>query len=231
MESKFVSIIIPAFNEEDYIEKTIHSAMKLPYLKEVIVVDDGSRDHTKKILSLLKPLYKELRVFSLNHNQGKGQALMYGVKQANGEILVFLDADLGESISYATKLIDPVLQQNADMTIAIFPMSKKKGGFGIVKKLAQQGIYLATGFKTKAPLSGQRAMKREVLTNIHGLDKGFGIEVGLTIDVLKRGFHIQEIKIPFSHRETGRDLQGFIHRGREFIDVFKTLIKKWRMSE
>ncbi|TCS84052.1 glycosyltransferase family 2 protein [Tepidibacillus fermentans] len=231
MTGTFVSIIIPAFNEEKYIEKTIRSVMELSYQKEVIVVDDGSQDNTKKILSLLEPIYKELQVISLEHNQGKGQALMQGVKRAKGEILVFLDADLGETSRYATNLIDPVMQQNIDMTIAILPKTKKKAGFGLVKGLAQKGIYKITGFKSMAPLSGQRVMKRDVMTNIDRLDKGFGIEVGLTIDVLKQGFQIQEVEIPFSHRETGRDLQGFIHRGKEFIDVFITLVGKWRMSE
>ncbi|WP_339062523.1 glycosyltransferase family 2 protein [Tepidibacillus marianensis] len=233
MTSPFVSVIIPAYNEEEYIKKTIHTVMELPYHKEVIVINDGSVDHTEDILITLNQIYPEpeLYLILLKKNQGKGQALARGIDKAKGDIFVFLDADLGDTIYYATKLIEPILESVCDMTIAIFPSVMKKSGYGLVKKLAQHGIYKFTGFKCLAPLSGQRAMKRQVLSAIKRLNNGFGVEVGLTIDALKRGYHLTEIEIPFSHRETGRDLSGIMHRGKEFFQVLFTLLLKWRMTE
>ena len=83
---------------------------------------------------------------------------------------------------------------------------------------------MMTGFQMSAPLSGQRAIKREVIKDIPKLVNGFGIEVGLTIDVLKKGYLIRELDIPLYHRETGRDLSGFVHRGTEFLAVLKALM-------
>ncbi|GBF11053.1 MAG: glycosyltransferase family 2 protein [Tepidibacillus sp.] len=224
-----ISIIVPAFNEEKYIESTIQAIRKWTYDKEIIIVDDGSTDKTKEILmkiasdSVVKPIFLKL-------NQGKGQALKAGVKQAEGEVIMFLDADLGDSAKDADRLLDPIFKNDADMTIAILPRSSMKAGFGLVKKLARSGIYFMTGYQPIAPLSGQRAMKRKVIDQITELVSGFGIEVGLTIDVLRMGFKIKEVEVALYHRETGRDLKGFIHRGKEFIAVAKALFIKWRQQ-
>ncbi len=217
-----ISVIIPAYNEENYIKSTIEAIFFWPFLVEIIVVNDGSKDQTEKILEAIA-MDIPIKSITLTSNQGKGQALMEGLKLATGSIIMFLDADLGESAKYATKLLTPILEKKADMTVAILPKSKKKAGFGFVKNLADKGIYHLTGFKSLAPLSGQRAMKREVIEQIPKLIHGFGIEVGLTIDAIKKGFSIREIEIPFQHRETGRDIQGFYHRGKEFIAVIRAL--------
>jgi len=233
MKSVFVSVIIPAYNEEEYIEKTIHHVMKLPYSKEVIVIDDGSIDRTKEIVTRLHHFYEkgDFYFISSEKNNGKGKALARGIKQAKGEILLFLDADLGETAHYAINLIQPLLHSDCDMCVAIFPKVKIKSGFGLVKRIAQCGIYYYTGFKSLAPLSGQRAVKRHVLSTIKNLNNGFGIEVGLTIDALNQGYRLKEIEIPFSHRVTERNLSGFFHRGKEFLDVLITLLLKWRITE
>ena len=229
MRSELISIIIPAYNEEKYIDQTVRTVMKLPYKKEVIVIDDGSVDQTKQMLSRLSSDFGDLRVVSSETNVGKGQALLKGIANATGDTLVFLDADLGATIQYAERLIQPVMDGTIDMTIAILPSAKRKGGFGFVKNLARKGIYSFTGYQAIAPLSGQRAMRRQVFNQIKNLERGFGIEVGLTIDVLRNGYRIQEIEVPFSHRETGREMRDFIHRGREFRDVFMTLVRKRRL--
>lgn len=224
-----ISVIIPAFNEDRYLNKTIESILKWPISTEIVIIDDGSTDRTKEVIKKLEE-YNEIKGIYINRNQGKGQALMAGIQQANGDILVFLDADLGISAKYAVDLIYPVLNDGIDMTIAVFPQFTKKAGFGFVKALARKGIYYLTRTNILAPLSGQRAIKKEVIEQIPNFVDGFGIEVGLTIDVLRRGFRIKEVEIPLNHRETGRDLQGFIHRGKEFIHVSRALFIKWRQQ-
>jgi glycosyltransferase involved in cell wall biosynthesis len=224
-----ISIIIPAWNEEHRIALTlkgIHSMLtENPNYPEteIIVVDDGSKDRTYDAAASMAD--KRIRH---TLNCGKGAALETGLSASKGDILVFLDADLEQSASCVKALIQPVLEGEADMAIAKFPPAQRSGGFGLVKGLASRGIYLLSGFRPTAPLSGQRAVRREVLEYTGRLSKGFGIEVGLTIDAARAGFKLQEIIIPFKHRETGRDLKGFVHRGRQFIAVSQTLINRWR---
>jgi len=107
--------------------------------------------------------------------------------------------------------------------VAHFPSPKKKGGFGLVRGLARLGIRYFTGLKVKAPLSGQRALAREVLPAVLPFAGGYGVEVALTIRAARRGYRVREIPLPMHHRETGRSLSGFLHRGRQFRDVLLTL--------
>ena len=223
-----ISAIIPAWNEAERIGTTLYHLRRTEEssgkrLAEIIVVDDGSEDDTWR---RAEP-YAD-RVLRHARRRGKGAALETGWREVKGEILLFLDADLGETASFALHLVSPVLRDAADMTIAKLPPARSKGGFGLVKGLAVCGVYCLSGFRCEAPLSGQRAMRREVLEDIGGLSRGFGIEVGLTIDALRKGYRLLEVEVPFRHRETGRDWSGFVHRGRQFLAVGRTPLQKWR---
>jgi glycosyltransferase involved in cell wall biosynthesis len=189
---------------------------------ELIVVDDGSADQTFAQASGLADI-----VVRHPRNLGKGAALFSGYKTARSDVIVFLDADLGVSAAHARELYMPVLRDEADMTVACLEQPARKGGFGLVKGLAGYGIYRLSGYQTAAPLSGQRAVKREVLQKIGSFPRGFGIEVGLTIDTVRNGYRVLEVHVPFRHRETGRDLPGFCHRGKQLVAVGKTLFSKW----
>ncbi len=216
-----VSIIIPAFNEEDYLPVTLKSLFTINYDIEVIIIDDGSTDSTGEVAKAFTN-----NLITLEKNMGKGEALMFGIEKAKGDIIVFLDADLQESARNFPKLIEPLISNEAIMTIAILPPTLHKGGFGLTKKLASIGISLLTNHKSLTPLSGQRAIKKDALKKVLPLASGFGVEVGLTIDILKRGYKIKEIPIDFFHRETKRDIKGFYHRGKQFKDIFKVLSKR-----
>jgi glycosyltransferase involved in cell wall biosynthesis len=219
------TIVIPAWNEERRIADTLAGLqwVKRKYNAEIIVVDDGSRDKTAQ-----QALRWTDRVIRHGRKMGKGRAMESGWRAADGDVVVFLDADLGATSCYAGRLIAPVSEQEADMAIAILPPAERKGGFGLVKGLASAGIARLSGYRTAAPLSGQRAVRRTVLERIGGLASGFGIEVGLTIDAVRHGYRIVEVEVPFRHRETGRDWRGFAHRGKQFVQVGMALLHKWR---
>jgi glycosyltransferase involved in cell wall biosynthesis len=219
--SKKVSVLIPAYNEEKYIKDTVEAIIKLKEVNEVVVVDDASQDNTSDLARAAGAT-----VFTLPSNQGKGGALNYGLQNITGDIIALVDGDLGKSAGDVQNLIIPVLAEQADMTIAMFPRAKKKGGFGLVKGLAHHGIKHYTGLYTNAPLSGQRVMTRQVVEAIGHFASGYGVEVGLTIDVAKKGFRILEVQTNMTHAETGRDLKGFVHRGKQFIAVLKELCKR-----
>lgn len=90
-------------------------------------------------------------------------------------------------------------------------------------RLARWGIYFLTGLKMKSPLSGQRCLPRALLEKV-GLAERFGVEVGLTLEVFRRGGRILEIPLPMTHAVTGRTLHGFSHRGQQFLDALLILV-------
>jgi glycosyltransferase involved in cell wall biosynthesis len=220
---KKVSVVIPAYNEAEHIVSTLQAVRRHVRCDEIIVVDDGSRDQTAELAEKWAD-----RIIRLPHNCGKGIALQSGWRQAGGEVVVFLDSDLRESARHAERLIQPVAAGRCEMAVAILPGPQKKAGLGLAKGLARRGIQLLTGFAPAAPLSGQRAVRRDVLEKVGRLDRGFGVEVGLTVDVLRAGYRVLELPIPFTHRETGNDWAGFLHRGKEFVAIGRALGGKWR---
>ena len=213
-----VSVVIPAHNEAARIADTVKGVLGIPEVTEVIVVDDASSDETAKLAELAGAV-----VIVLPQNRGKGGALNAGVTKASGQVIALLDGDLGGSASEARHLILPVLNDEADMTIARFPRAKKKGGFGLVKNLARTGIRYYAGLEATAPLSGQRVMTRAVLEKVIPFASGYGVEVALTIKVARAGFRVVEVATQMSHAETGRDLRGFMHRGKQFVHVARVL--------
>ena len=220
MAQQKVSVLIPAHNEGKHIFDTVSAVTKIAEVNEIVVVDDASVDNTAQLAIDAGAL-----VISLPKNVGKGEALNKGLQNLTGEILAFLDGDLGSSAAELKKLIHPVLADRADMTIAKFPRAKRKGGFGCVKGLARKGIKFFTGMEVTAPLSGQRVMKRKVIEALGGFASGYGVEVGMTIDAVRHGFRIEEVEVNMTHDETGRDLHGFLHRGKQFMHVARVLAK------
>ncbi|SFK93378.1 Glycosyl transferase family 2 [Paenibacillus sp. 1_12] len=236
---KGISIIVPACNEEKLIGETlqaIRTGIRLwtsrqtnsayDFIRaetaEIIVVDDGSSDHTYDAAAPWADI-----IVTHPRSYGKGAALNTGLRMARGSILVFLDADLGSSAASFPVIVEPVWGDQADMVIARLPKPVKLGGFGMVKRLAQLGVYQLSGFTPTAPLSGQRAVRSDVMKQIGRVGKGFGVEVGLTIDAVRLGYRIQEREVSFSHRESGRDLRGWLHRGQQFYAVGRTLWERY----
>ncbi|WP_066637519.1 glycosyltransferase family 2 protein [Desulfolucanica intricata] len=221
MESnKKVSVLIPAYNEEKYIKSTILAVRSIPEVNKIIIVDDGSEDQTVELARSVGAT-----VITSSNNLGKGGALNLGAKYVNtDDIIVLLDADLGKSASEARKLILPILEDRVDMTIAQFPRAKIKGGFGLVKGLARRGIKVYTGMDMQSPLSGQRAMTKNVFNKILPFASGYGVEISLTIKTARMGFRVKEVPVQMTHAETGRDLKGFLHRGKQFRDILKELV-------
>ncbi len=224
MLNKIISVIIPAYNEEKRIVNTLLAVKGISQIQNILVMDDGSKDHT----FLKASSVQGIEVVRKEVNEGKGKALYEGIERVieDADIIVFADADLEESAKDIEKLIIPIIEDVADVTIAKFPSAKKKGGFGLVKKLAKTGVYINTGRQLDTVLSGQRAFKKEVIQHINHGYTGYGVELGMTIDILNNGYRIQEVEVNMHHNETGRDLSGFIHRGRQFFQILRVLIKK-----
>ncbi len=226
-----VCAIIPAHNEGDVIAQTIRSVQDIPEVGQIVVVDDGSSDNTATVAAAAGAS----QVIQLERNLGKGGALNKALEQTRGDVLLLLDADLGTSAKEATSLLYPVLDGDADMTIAIFrrkqdddsaKLASKSKGFGTVMKTARLGIWLMTRRWVVSPLAGPRALKREIIDKAGGFAPKFGVEVGLTIDALRMGYRVMEVPVHMVHRASGRDLKGFMHRGGQMVDMLRTLGRK-----
>lgn len=223
MEVKNVVCIIPVYNEGDKILETLEGLKTIKEIDEIILVDDGSTDRTIDIINKT-----EHTVFSSEKNMGKGHSIKLALKEINHDYVLLLDGDLGESSIEAKKLLEPILKNRGDFSIAKFPEAKKntdsKGGVGLVKGLARSGIKFFTGKTMTTSLSGQRVYKKEILDKIDYIPNRYGIEVAMTIQSLNEGYELIEVPVEMDHRYTGRDIQGFIHRGKQFKDILTTFI-------
>ncbi|WP_018132824.1 glycosyltransferase family 2 protein [Effusibacillus pohliae] len=224
MESVRVGVMIPAYNEAERIRMTIQAVRSLPQVAEILVVDDGSTDDT-----ISEALRAGARVVWHGKNYGKGQALKTGLQSIQSEIVAVVDADMGEQAVEIQKLIEPVANGEADMTVGVFPPLQGKGGFGMVKGIARWGIRRLTGFSAEAPLSGQRALSKKLARQLNIAD-GYGAEVKMTIDALRAGWRVVEVPVAMHNREYGRTIRGFLHRGRQFLHVLRALLECWNDS-
>lgn len=216
-----ISALIPAYNESDRIPATILAVRGLSVVDEIIVVDDGSQDDTAQQAEAAGA-----DVVFRQKNQGKGGALNTAFQLSRGDIVLLLDADLGDSAGEADKLLAPLLNGEADMTIAKFPVIPGKGGGkGLVVKLARWGIHTLGGQQMTTPLSGQRAVRRNVIETCGGFESGWGAEVALTVEALRHGFRVQEVETNMTHRVTGRDAASIRHRASQFVGAARTLAR------
>jgi len=213
--SSDVFVIIPAWNEEERIAATVHAAATLG---TVLVMDDGSRDATTR-----RARRAGARVLTNRNNLGKGAAMAAGVAALpdRARYVLFLDADLEDSAANAGPLVEAVRSGTCDMATAL-PPPQPGGGHGLVVGLAREGIKRLTGFEAAAPLSGQRCLTRAAAGAVRYAPR-FGVEVGLTIDLLRAGFQVAEVPADLRHRVTGEDWRSQIHRARQYRDVLLAL--------
>ncbi len=224
-----LAVVVPAFDEADRIAETVKAALAIEGADLVVVVDDGSTDATQRIAA-------EAGAVAVRHprNRGKAAAMETGAARvarldaADGlaapRALLFVDADLRESAAETAALAVPVLAGEADMTIAVLPpQSSPGGGRGLVVGLARRGIERATGWTATQPLSGMRCITREAFEAARPLAAGWGVETGLTIDVLLAGYRVTEVPCDLHHRVTGTDLRAQLHRAGQYRDVARAL--------
>ena len=223
-----VAVVIPARDEADRIRATVTGAAGLPGVDLVVVVDDGSRDGTGTAAGQAGAV-----VVRHSRSRGKAAAMETGAEAVRlledrdghdtRHHLLFLDADLAETAAAAGPLIGPVRAGTADMTIAVFSSRVRLGGHGLVVGLSGAGIGRATGWRPAQPLNGQRCLTRAAFEAARPLAPGFGVETGLTIDLLRRGFRVQEVEVPLAHRATGAGWRAQAHRARQLAEVARAL--------
>jgi glycosyltransferase involved in cell wall biosynthesis len=224
-----VAIVVAARNEADRIGDTLDSLRSAFAGAAIWVADDASTDGTSELA-----LRHGARVISRGRPHGKGgnvTAACEGMLSEPGppELVVLCDADLGASAAKLAPLVDAVASGDCDLSIAVFAR-RVGGGLGIAVGAAGRAIERATGQRMKAPISGQRAMRTEVLRDVLPFAAGFGMETAMTIDAIHAGHRVCEIELDLEHRATGRTLGGFAHRGRQTADILRAYLARRRGS-
>jgi len=222
-----VVVVIPARDEAQRIAATIAAAHRLDGVELVVVVDDGSTDATATIART-----SGAKVVCHPANRGKAAALATGTgvaaeQLAAEHLLLFVDADLGDSAAALAALVPAVSSGEADMSIAILPPQRAPGGGrGLVVRLARRGVEDLTGWVPAQPLSGMRCLNQTAYVAAQPFARGWGVEVGLTVDVLRAGLRVVEVPCELHHRVTGSDWRAQLHRARQYRDVGLALAQR-----
>jgi len=217
-----VAAVIPAKDEARRIAATVRAARAIPHVDLVLVVDDGSEDATQHIARDAGAV-----VVRHSHNRGKAAAMETGAAvvamrdtpDRQARALLFIDADLGDTAVNTAPLVAPVLDGSADVAIANLPPQPGAGGHGFVVGAARRAISRLTGWTPNQPLSGMRCLTRDAYEAATPLAHGWGVEVAMTIDLVRAGFRLVEVPCDLRHRPSGTDLRGQLHRAAQYRDV------------
>lgn len=219
-----LSIIIPAYNEEEsigsIIERTLEVRKDLAKNAgledvEVIVVDDGSKDNTKNIAKR----YKEIALITYGKNRGYGAAIKEGFKNARGDLLSFLDADGTCDPKFFEGLINSLIKNNADIAIGsrLGPDSKMPGIRRIGNILYAAVINFFGNTRITDCSSGMRVLKRTALEKLYPLPDGLNFTPAMTCRALMgEGLKIVEVPIKYAERG-GKSKLNVIKDGLQFL--------------
>jgi len=202
-----LTIIIPVYNEEktilEVIEK-VKEAEALNLKKEIIVVDDFSKDSTKEMLLKLKD--GAVKIFFHDKNKGKGAAIRTGLKHATGDIILIQDADLEYSPKEYPKLLRPIIQDEAKVVYGSRLEAIRKNLDNMYKLHYFGNVFLSVmtnalyGSKITDMETGYKVFRKEVVQDMKLRARRFDFEPEITAKILKKGCRIKEIPIDFMGR-------------------------------
>ena len=204
-----VTVLIPAFNEEATIAAVVEAAREAGF--PVVVADDGSSDRTAEIAAAAGA-----SVVRLEQNQGKGGAYAAGLKLVATPYLILLDADLvGLRPEHLQALLEPVISGEAEMSVGVF----------------RGGRFLSDiGNRVTPQLSGQRAMKTELLRALPDLQKSrYDVELKLTRWAKENGWRVKYIPLHGLGQRLKEEkrglLAGFLHRIKMYFQILRYMMR------
>jgi glycosyltransferase involved in cell wall biosynthesis len=192
---------------------------------KLLVADDASEDATGEIA-----MQHGASVISRGRPHGKGANVTAAAEAALSAepapaVVLLCDGDLGDSAARLAPLVEAVERGGCDLAVAAFSR-RVGGGFGVALGFARWTIHRLCGLGTAAPISGQRAMRAEVLRATLPFARGYGMEIGMTVDAVRAGYRLREYELDLSHRNTGRSLAGFVHRARQLADFGRVFVAR-----
>ncbi len=223
-----LAVVVAARNEADRIGATVAALRGVFPAAAIWVADDASEDGTAEAA-----MTAGAQVVSRGRPHGKGANVTAAAEAALSAvpvpaIVLLCDGDLGESAARLTPLVAAVERGECDLAVAAFSR-RVGGGFGLALGFARRAIRRLCGFEAEAPISGQRALTVECLRAALPFARGFGMEIGMTVDAVRAGYRPREYELDLEHRASGRDLRGFLHRGEQLRDFLRVYVS--RMGE
>lgn len=212
-----VAAIVPAFDEADRIGRVLNVLHQVDCLSEIIVVDDGSKDATGEVSRREAEIDPRIRVLSHPTNLGKGQAVFTGWHATRAANLLMLDADLmGLNPQHVLDLIQPVLDDHADMTIGQF-----RGGDWKTDISHRVGPWL----------SGQRCLRAELLGMLPvDAAAGYGIETALTVAAQIHGWRCKRVPLQGAWHIPGELRRGFWLGIKTKARMYAQIVSAWYLS-
>ena len=197
-----VSVIIPAFNEEQTLHEVIAAVHSLPIEKQIIVVNDGSTDGTYEVLERLRETYS-LTVVHCPENRGKGFAIRRGLLCVEGEAVVIQDADMELSPTDISELLQPF--ENEDVQVVYGSRFLDGRGNASLRNFAANRL-LATytnllyGCRITDESTGYKAFSAALITRLNLTCEGFEFCPEVTAKILRAGYRIHEVPVSYFPR-------------------------------
>src|SRR3989344_2921230 len=207
MPSKTLSIVVPVYNEEKTLARIVERVIRTKLLnikKEIIIINDGSRDNSGKVALSLAKKYKFIKYYGQPRNMGKGAAIRAGFKHVSGDFVVIHDADLEYNPQDFSRLLKPLLENRADVVYGSRMMGNIKW-FIILShyygnKFLSFLTFLLYGRRITDMETCYKMMKRKVVNSLVLHSNKFDIEPEITSKILKKKFRFIEIPIDYNAR-------------------------------
>jgi len=204
-----LSVVIPCYNEERWIRELVRRVRAVPIPKEIIIVDDCSKDGTRAILKELEAETSEVHVVLQERNQGKGAALREGFRHATGDVVLVQDADLEYDPAEYPRLIQPILDDKADVVYGSRFIGERHRVLYFWHSVANKVLTTLSNMFTNLNLTDMetcyKVFRREVLADIKLRSNRFGFEPEITAKIARRRkdrppWRVFEVPISYSGR-------------------------------
>lgn len=207
-----LSVIMPCYNEERTIATIIEQVRAINLDKEIIIVDDHSRDRTPEILRQLAEADPTIRVIRQPRNRGKGEAIRTGLASAQGEIVIIQDADLEYDPTDYYELVRPIVEGKVHVVFGTRFLGRHTGMY-FWNAVGNKFLTLLTNFLYNAWLSDMetcyKVMRTDIMRSLHLESNDFRIEPEIAAKVLLLGYRIYEVPISYMGRtyEEGKKIK------------------------
>lgn len=201
-----LSIVIPIYNEEETLEEIVGRVQATPYEKELVLVNDCSKDRSAEIMAELEKRYDNVRCFHHEVNKGKGGALATGFKQVQGDVVLIQDADLEYDPADYGVLLRPIFEGKADVVYG----SRFLGGPYVrvhlfYHYLGNRALTLCSNIFTNLNLTDMetcyKVFRREIADKLDIQSRTFAVEPEITAKVAKMRARIFEVPISYAGRD------------------------------
>jgi glycosyltransferase involved in cell wall biosynthesis len=220
-----LAAVVAAHNEADRVGETVRALRGVFPGARIWVADDASTDGTAELaMTAGAEVVRRGKPHGKGGNVGAAAEAALSVEPAP-RLVLLCDGDLGASAAQLAPLVEAVRRGECDLAVASFSR-RLGGGFGVALGFARWAIRRLCGLETEAPISGQRAMRVEVLRAVLPFARGYGMEIGMTVDAVRAGFRLREYELDLEHRATGRDFKGFLHRAGQLRDFLRVCVSR-----